>query len=68
MTAVDPVRTFEDAERRYNSTGPGRSISDARERVEHLSFRDLTARSVAKLKARENSTLSCTAERPSASR
>jgi hypothetical protein len=49
--AEHPVRTFDDAQRRYDSTGPGTSLLQARERLESLTSRDLTARSVATLKA-----------------
>lgn len=50
--AEQPVRTLDDAQRRYNSAGPGTTLLDARERHEKLTSRDLTARSIAKLKAR----------------
>lgn len=49
---AQPVRTLDDAWRRYNSAGSGATLLDARERQEALTSRDLTARSVAKLKAR----------------
>jgi len=42
-----PSRTLEEAQRRYNSAGPGTTLLDARERLEMLTSRDLTARSAA---------------------
>ncbi len=47
-----PIRTFNDAAHRYSSTGPGTALSYARERFEDLTYRDLSVRSIAKLKAR----------------
>ncbi len=47
-----PVTTFREASGRYDSTGPGRALSYARERLEDLTDRDLTARAIATLQAR----------------